>query len=222
MQITHDADDARIGRCVRQLRSVRGILQAELSDAMVKRGWTSWRQSTVSAVESGQRPVRLAEADDLAGVLGVGIEQLLYDAIDRRLAQIALRQMTNEDAAQTAAREAFTLAREGAVLESVQSARKGATPLLAPEFYPLDRAFGEVFFRLDRTEFAEILLLAGLPDREVVGLSAIHGDARGRDVRRVLLDEIAIDDDEHIPAFGSEVFDALATVLPALESLRGA
>lgn len=44
--------------------------QQALADRMRERGW-KWSQATVWAVEKGERPLRLAEAMDLAQILGM-------------------------------------------------------------------------------------------------------------------------------------------------------
>jgi hypothetical protein len=60
--------DKRIGQTVSILRGDR--TQQAVAVAMRERGW-KWSQATVWSIEKGDRPLRLAEADDLAGVLGV-------------------------------------------------------------------------------------------------------------------------------------------------------
>jgi hypothetical protein len=59
--------DERIGRNLVTRRGDRS--QKDVADAMRARGW-KWSQATVWAIEKGERPLRLAEADDLADVLG--------------------------------------------------------------------------------------------------------------------------------------------------------
>lgn len=56
---------------------MRGELsQSALADRMRERGW-KWSQATVWSVEQGERPLRLAEAVDLAEVLGGRVPELL-------------------------------------------------------------------------------------------------------------------------------------------------
>jgi transcriptional regulator with XRE-family HTH domain len=74
-----DRDDAspadrRIGETVRALRGTRS--QQAVAEAMKKRGH-SWVQGTISQIERGVRPLRVAEAHDLADVLGDRVERLL-------------------------------------------------------------------------------------------------------------------------------------------------
>lgn len=55
-----------------------------------------WQQNTLSAVESGERPLRFAEAGDLADVLSVpgGLEGLLRDDHQSRLRSAVLEGVT--------------------------------------------------------------------------------------------------------------------------------
>lgn len=57
--------DESIGRNLARFRGQ--MSQKELADAMRLLGWR-WNQGTVSSIESGERPLRLAEAEDLARV----------------------------------------------------------------------------------------------------------------------------------------------------------
>lgn len=60
--------DEQIGR---NLTRARGEMsQKELADRMREYGW-KWSQATVWSVEKGERPLRLAEAEDLASILEV-------------------------------------------------------------------------------------------------------------------------------------------------------
>lgn len=68
-----------IGARVAAHRTAAATTQQELADAMRECGW-AWAQPTVCDVEQGKRPLRLAEADDLATILGTGIRSLLSDA----------------------------------------------------------------------------------------------------------------------------------------------
>lgn len=61
-------EDQRIGKSVATYRGDRS--QAEVASAMRNAGW-KWAQNTVSAIEAGERPLRLAEARDLAKILGM-------------------------------------------------------------------------------------------------------------------------------------------------------
>lgn len=65
--------DAQIGE---NLVALRGRMsQKDLAAAMKSLGWR-WSQATVWSIEKGERPLRFAEASDLAQVLGVGLHAL--------------------------------------------------------------------------------------------------------------------------------------------------
>lgn len=94
MSVDHD-----IGRNVARLRA--GLSQQSLADKMRERGW-KWSQATVWAVEKGDRPLRFAEAVDLARVLGKSLGELVQDeaaaAFHEGLRQWFQAEKTLEDA----------------------------------------------------------------------------------------------------------------------------
>ena len=61
--------DQRIGRNIQALRG--DMTQSDLAAGMRERGW-KWTQPTVTSVEKGDRPLRLAEAVSLSEILEVG------------------------------------------------------------------------------------------------------------------------------------------------------
>lgn len=88
MPTDDEGPDAQIGRALRVVRAEHS--QQELADAMRDRGWR-WTQATVWGVEAGKRPLRLAEARDVAEFLGVAITALVSDGSDSVIASL-LRQ----------------------------------------------------------------------------------------------------------------------------------
>jgi transcriptional regulator with XRE-family HTH domain len=68
---------ADFGQRARALREAAGIKQESAASRMRKLGHTGWRQTTLSKVESGQRPVSLDEAYCLALVLGAHLRDFL-------------------------------------------------------------------------------------------------------------------------------------------------
>lgn len=66
--------DSSIGKAVAALRGE--LSQTAVANAMRERGW-KWSQATVWSVESGERPLRLAEAVDLAKVLDCLVTDLI-------------------------------------------------------------------------------------------------------------------------------------------------
>lgn len=71
------ANDVEIGRNVARIRG--SMSQKDLADEMRKRGFR-WSQATVWAVEKGERPLRLVEAEAVGEVLGIHHSALLYSA----------------------------------------------------------------------------------------------------------------------------------------------
>lgn len=66
--------DEQIGQNVIRLRGNRS--QQWVADRMREKGW-KWAQATAWNVEKGERPLRLAEAEDLAAILEVSLERIL-------------------------------------------------------------------------------------------------------------------------------------------------
>lgn len=99
-----DGRDSAIGATVAGLRRQRGMTQAEVATAMRGAGWPL-AQPAIAKIELGKRPLRLAEAVDLAKALRVRVDDLVaspmrsahmqfrqeLQAQDRELDQISLR-----------------------------------------------------------------------------------------------------------------------------------
>ncbi|QSZ49590.1 hypothetical protein [Arthrobacter sp. D5-1] len=66
--------DEQIGQNIVRLRGERS--QQWVADRMREKGW-KWAQATVWNVEKGERPLRLAEAEGLADILAISVEQIL-------------------------------------------------------------------------------------------------------------------------------------------------
>jgi transcriptional regulator with XRE-family HTH domain len=64
------------GERIRETRQARHLTQAALAKAMQGLGY-NWLQTTVAKTEAAERPLRINEVTDLAGVLGVEISYLL-------------------------------------------------------------------------------------------------------------------------------------------------
>jgi hypothetical protein len=81
--------DRQIGRTMAILRGDK--TQQAVADEMRQRGWR-WSQATVWSVEKGERPLRLAEAEDLATVLGTpSVHAFLTEPIGAYIQQGVLR-----------------------------------------------------------------------------------------------------------------------------------
>jgi len=99
------ARDEEIGRAVVALRGDRS--QQALANAMRERGW-KWSQATVWSIETGERPLRLAEAEDLASVLGLGvfgISDLLRDEPAVQIESVSRATQASYDAIAVATHE---------------------------------------------------------------------------------------------------------------------
>ncbi len=68
--------DARIGRRISTVRIRRMQSQEEVA-SRIRRLGVNWSQGTLSKVENGERPVRLAEAPAVADALGISLDDLL-------------------------------------------------------------------------------------------------------------------------------------------------
>jgi|SRR5665647_997155 len=84
--------DRHIGQTMAILRGDK--TQQAVADEMRQRGWR-WSQATVWSVEKGGRPLRLAEAEDLAAVLGtVSVHSFLTEPIGAHI-QHGVRRASN-------------------------------------------------------------------------------------------------------------------------------
>lgn len=70
----------------KNLVRLRGEMsQKDVATAMRDRGW-KWSQATVWSVERGDRPLRLAEAQDLAAILRRPMQAFLYSETEQKIA----------------------------------------------------------------------------------------------------------------------------------------
>jgi len=83
-----DRDEA-IGQNLTRFRGER--TQQDIADAMRSLGY-KWSQATVWAVEKGERPMRLTEAIDVAGILGVDVSDMVSTRAEGMF-RVALRKM---------------------------------------------------------------------------------------------------------------------------------
>lgn len=67
--------DVQVGKNLVRLRGVRS--QAEIATEMRKKYGHAWSQATVWNIETGARPLRFVEANDLSQVLKVPVTELL-------------------------------------------------------------------------------------------------------------------------------------------------
>ncbi|MEV5042724.1 helix-turn-helix domain-containing protein [Microbacterium sp. LMI1x-1-1.1] len=89
--------DVQIGQNLARLRG--SISQSELAAQMKALGW-KWSQSTVWSIEKGDRPLRLAEAEDLLPILNLSnVHQIIGSAFERDMADMVDRVRKLRDSA---------------------------------------------------------------------------------------------------------------------------
>lgn len=71
-----DGIESRVIETLVDLREERGWSQSEVARKMAEAGWPKYTQMTVSRTEKGERPIRLNEAEALAGVFGIEMFEL--------------------------------------------------------------------------------------------------------------------------------------------------
>ena len=109
--------DEQIGRNLAQLRG--DMSQKDLAAEMRKRGW-KWSQATVWSIEKGERPLRLAEAQDIVALMEADLWLLTLEEATVRAARRAQRVELAEAALKEAIRE-FDEARYFLALELDQA-----------------------------------------------------------------------------------------------------
>ena len=107
--------DIAIGATVGRLRRAAGMTQTELANQMRELGW-AWTQPATAKVELGKRPVRAAEASDLAMIFRVSVQSLLASPLADTLNTLAW----------TSASKA---AEAGRILAEAQAAQEGQEAL---------------------------------------------------------------------------------------------
>ena len=81
-----DSSDSIFARRLRTIRKQGGVTQKQLADRMAARGH-KMLQSTIAKIESGERPVSIGEAVQLAEVLGAALTDLVTDETTGRQAR---------------------------------------------------------------------------------------------------------------------------------------
>lgn len=89
-----NSDDKQIGERLQVLRGST-ISQAGLAEAMRARGHEKWSQATVWSIESGRRPLRLAEASALASILNTEVDDFLLSTEANKTVQLLREEIEN-------------------------------------------------------------------------------------------------------------------------------
>lgn len=79
--------DRAIGAAMARHRLARGWTQQDLADQMRDRHWP-WTQQMVAKMEKGARPVRFAEARDMAQVFRVSPQELLSNPLESAVEEV--------------------------------------------------------------------------------------------------------------------------------------
>jgi len=112
--------DEQIGKNLARLRG--DMTQKEVAAAMKARGW-KWSQTTVWGVENGERPLRLAEADDLADILRASIVSFsrrdVLAALDLARSELSSAAVAAREALRTFSKAQMKLAIRADAVENV-------------------------------------------------------------------------------------------------------
>ncbi|MGO2111924.1 MAG: helix-turn-helix domain-containing protein [Pseudoclavibacter sp.] len=111
---------------MRRRRESLGMSQSDLAAQMADLGWKTFRQATVSRLEKGDRPLRLAEAEALAQILRSNVTAMVRPAVEREIVE-----------ALDALAEDITLAASGAAVarsdfQAAKDGIKASSDFLAP------------------------------------------------------------------------------------------
>ena len=159
--------DVAIGRAVVRLRTSAGWTQQELADRMRTRGWP-WTQPAVAKVELGKRPVRLAEAKDLAQFLGVKTQDLLVAPLDDAIDSLRSREAEAMKTAAKAEREIHRCREGYETLDEIRRADAGERVYFGPEPWA---GVINAFRQLSWDETSAILRQLGASEAEVTRLN---------------------------------------------------
>ena len=132
-----------------------------------------WTQQMIVKIESGKRPVRLAEAVELATVLGVGLDALIQDPLSRAISEVqfsyadAERRWTEANAAR------HRLDARLWCLKKFKAAHLGQVVNIGPD--PVLRVL-DAFDRDDWDQTTEILMFLGADDADVSAIKDLALD----------------------------------------------
>ncbi|BCW85057.1 hypothetical protein NicSoilE8_27300 [Arthrobacter sp. NicSoilE8] len=84
---TPDVDEECFRENMRTLRERKGWSQGELSRRLIEGGWSIFHQTTISRIESGDRPIKLGEARAIARVLGSNVATMVSLPVETSIVQ---------------------------------------------------------------------------------------------------------------------------------------
>lgn len=159
--------DRTIGRSIARHRQKRGWTQQQLANQMRRHGWP-WTQQMVGKIEKGLRPVRFAEAGDLAVLMSVTTQDLLLSPLETAVQEVR-RQRAQ-------ARTELERTKERAlVLEALLAASTGAEMQLSDPESSMTFAFWVPVF--DWSETLEILSYLGATDLDLEPIKSLAESA---------------------------------------------
>ncbi|MDR6439082.1 transcriptional regulator with XRE-family HTH domain [Paenarthrobacter nicotinovorans] len=84
---TPDVDEECFRENMRALRERKGWSQGELSRRLIEGGWPIFHQTTISRIESGDRPIKLGEARAIARALGSNVATMVSLPVETSIVQ---------------------------------------------------------------------------------------------------------------------------------------
>ncbi|WP_207595779.1 helix-turn-helix domain-containing protein [Arthrobacter sp. D5-1] len=163
--------DEEIGSRLQQVREGRNLSQAQALRALRAAGLV-WSQGTLSKVESGLRPLRLAELPPLARAYGVNQSELMAaeNPVRSALERIRVAEQTTQDAYIDLQRRYMSTA---ATRRSIQLIAELAEGLAGP--YTVSCSSARFMEDALKDEFSEISL-SGADAMEVLGIPDVEVD----------------------------------------------
>lgn len=89
------AEELNFRKELKRLRLLRGWKQKDLAERMVCEGWQDYNQTTVSRLESNQRPITLAEARTLARILQTPVGVMIAPSKELRMVEGLYKDIDN-------------------------------------------------------------------------------------------------------------------------------
>jgi len=137
---------------------------------MSEEGW-KWQQATVWSVESGQRGLLLAEAGALAEVLGIRIDELLYDRLQAIVATLSREERRQHGNAARAAANHRDTEEQLEIFWLLAETVAGHDPLPPRTGASLAAAVGGAFSSQDWPDVRDVLAIVGA---DVSGLAELE------------------------------------------------
>ncbi|MEV7606095.1 helix-turn-helix transcriptional regulator [Paenarthrobacter sp. NPDC089322] len=109
---TPDVDEECFRENMRALRERKGWSQGELSRRLIDGGWPIFHQTTISRIESGDRPIKLGEARAIARALGSNVTTMVSLPVETSIVQGLAGAIGDVRVAQNRIRDAYEMLAE--------------------------------------------------------------------------------------------------------------